>query len=335
MADGLLKAKHMEGESEFSALSAVIGGSAAGSRVFTSTSSQGLALMHELLFVAAGMRLPIVMVVVNRALSAPINIWNDWQDSISERDSGWIQIYAETVQEAVDAVIQAYKIAEHSEVLLPVMVCMDGFFLSHTVEPADIPNDVKGFLAKYVPTHAFLDPKKPMTQGPFSTPKYYYMLRKDLSKAVDDSARIIKKVNNDFSKRFKRRYGDGLIEVYGKGSTAIVTMGSLAGNVREVVDSSREISLVRIRTFRPFPKNELANALKSKKMVIVLEKNISLGTGEGAIFPELRSALLSLNKKPKLLNVICGLGGSEVSVEDIKKIIKDSNEKKEGSSWWL
>ena len=173
IADGKLKASHIEVESEFSAISAVIGGSAAGVRVYTATSSQGLALMHEALFAAAGMRFPIVMHVANRALSAPLSIWNDWQDSISERDSGWIQLFCETAQEVVDTTIQAYRIAEDKKVLLPIMVCMDGFFITHTMEPVDMPEkkDVDKFLPKYVPTYTILDTKKPASIGCFTFPK--------------------------------------------------------------------------------------------------------------------------------------------------------------------
>lgn len=337
IADGKLEARHIEVESEFSAISAVVGGSAAGSRVFTATSSQGLALMHEVVFAAAGMRLPIVMQVVNRALSAPINIWNDWQDSISERDSGWLQIYCETAQEVVDTTIQAYKIAENRNVLLPVMVCMDGFFISHTLEPVEMPGqkDVDSFLPGYTPEHAYLDPKRPMTQGPFTFPEPYMELRHDLSEAVDSSREIIMKVHDEYKDKFKRGYGNGLIEEYktkGK-KTAIITMGSLAGTVREAVDEKDGISLLKIRTFRPFPKEDLKKALKDKDTLIILEKNVALGTGTGALYHEIRSALLG--EKKKILDVICGIGGSEVTVEDVKKIADASKSKKDGDTWWL
>ncbi|MEA3229610.1 MAG: pyruvate ferredoxin oxidoreductase, partial [archaeon] len=239
-ADGTLKSKHIEVESEFSAISAVTGASAAGSRAYTASSSQGIALMHEVLFATAGMRLPVVMNIVNRALSAPINIWNDHQDTISERDSGWIQLYAETSQEVMDLTIQAFKIAEHKKVLLPIMICLDGFFISHTFEPVDIPDQKKvdRFLPKYRPDHAYLDPEKPMTQGPFAFPKPYIESRKDLSDAIDGSAEIIKAVSKDFRKHFGRQNGNGLIETYNlKGKkTAMVTLGSLAGTVKEASD---------------------------------------------------------------------------------------------------
>ena len=338
IADGKLDAKHMEVESEFSAMSAAVGGSAAGSRVFTATSSQGLALMNEVLFAASGMRLPIVMQVVNRALSAPINIWNDWQDAISARDSGWLQLYCETAQEVVDTTIQAYKIAEDNNVLVPVMVCMDGFFITHTLEPVELPDQKKvdKFLPSYKPTHAFLDPKKPMTQGPFAFPKPYMELRKQLSDAVDNSDTVIKKVHDDYAKAFGRKYGNGLVDEYKnkEKKTAIITMGTLAGTVREAVDVRDDIGLVRIRSYRPFPKDDLRKALKDAETVVILEKNIALGTGAGALFDEVRSALYNEGKQ-KILGVVCGIGGSEVTVDDVKKIADDSKKKKNGDIWWL
>lgn len=338
VADGKLKSKFMEVESEFSAISSVAGACAAGSRTFTASSSQGLALMHEVLFASAGLRLPLVMVVANRALSAPINIWNDQQDSISERDSGWIQLYVETVQEAADTLIQAYKIAEDKRVLLPVMVCMDGFILTHTMEPVDLPEEkeVKQFLPNYKPTHAILDSENPMTIGPFTYPEPYFKLRKELSTAVDNSKKIISEVNEEFGKKFKRKYGDGLIEEYKNDKdVAIVSMGSVVGTIKEVVDSRKDVGLVKIRCYRPFPKEELIKALKDKKTVIVIEKNIALGIGSGSVLPEIRSVLYSLDKRPKLIGFIAGLGGTDIRIKDIEKAVDDSKKMKDGEAEWL
>lgn len=338
VADGELNSKYLEVESEFSAISSLAGASATGVRTFTATASQGLALMHEVLFAVSGMRLPIVMVVANRALSAPINIWNDWQDSISERDAGWIQLYVETNQEAVDTIIQAYKISEDQKVLLPVMVCMDGFYLTHTNEPVDIPDkkDVVAFLPGYKPKHAYLDPKRPITQGPFTYPEIYYKLRKNLSDTVDASKGVIKKVNDEFEKGFKRGYGNGLIEGYKNNrSNVIISMGSVLGNVREVVDSRNDVGMVKIKCFRPFPREELQKALKSKKTVIVIEKNISLGLGSGALFSEVRDTIYSLKERPKIIGYIGGLGGVDLTTEKINTTVEKSKTKKDGEVEWL
>ncbi len=338
VADGKLKSKFMEVESEFSAISSVAGACAAGSRTFTATSSQGLALMHEMLFASAGMRLPLVMVVANRALSSPINIWNDQQDSISQRDAGWIQIYVETAQEAADSVIQAYRIAEDKRVLLPIMVCMDGFILTHSMEPAHLPDEkeVQEFLPKYNPTHAILDPKRPMTLGPFAYPEPYFRLRKELSTAIDESREAISEVNEKFAKKFKRKYGNGLIEEYKNNrKMAIVSMGSVVGTIREVVDSRNDVGVVRIRSYRPFPKKDLIKVLKDKKIVIILEKDISLGLGSGSVFSEVRDALYSLKKKPKVVGFIAGLGGVDITIKLINRAIEHSKKMKDGEVEWL
>jgi len=334
-ANGKLKSKYLEVESEFSALSACIGATATGFRSFTSTSSQGLALMHELLFAGAGMRLPLVMVVANRALSAPINIWNDQQDSISERDSGWVQIYAETVQEVVDSLLQAYKIAE--EIFVPVMVCMDGFYLTHVIEPVDIPeqNETNKFLPEYIPKFLYLNPKKPITQGGFAYPLPYMNSRKQLSDSILNSIKTVKKVNEDFFKHFKRKYGDGLVEEYKNDrNICIVAMGSVCGTIKEVVDKTKEAGLVRVRCFRPFPRDEVKKNLKDKKIVIVIDRDISLGN-RGALFTEIRDSLYGLKQKPKVVNFIAGLGGVDVSMEKIKKMIELSKKKEDGEMEWL
>jgi len=338
VANGELKSKFMEVESEFSAISSVAGACAAGSRTFTATSSQGLALMHEMLFASAGLRLPLVMVVANRALSAPINIWNDQQDSISERDAGWIQLYVETAQEAADSVIQAYRIAEDKRVLLPIMVCMDGFILTHTVEPAELPNEeeVQEFLPKYKPTHAILDPNRPMTLGPFAYPEPYFKLRKEISTSIDGSKNVISEINEEFAKKFKRKYGNGLVEEYKNNrKMTIVSMGSVVGTMREVIDSRNDVGLVKIRCYRPFPKEDLIRTSRSKKIVIVLEKDISLGLGSGSVFSEVRDALYTLKKKPKVVGFIAGLGGVDITNKMINRALDNSKKMKDGEVDWL
>ena len=335
VANGKLKSKYLEVESEFSALSACIGATATGFRSFTSTSSQGLALMHELLFAGAGMRLPLVMIVANRALSSPINIWNDQQDSISERDSGWVQIYVETVQEAVDSLLQAYKIAE--EIFVPVMICMDGFYLTHVIEPVDIPeqNETNKFLPEYIPKFLYLNPKKPITQGGFAYPLPYMNSRKQLSDSILDSIKTVKKTHDDFFKQFKRKYGDGLVEEYKNDrNVCIVAMGSVCGTIKEVVDKTKGVGLVRVRCFRPFPRDEIEKVLKNKKAVIVIDRDISLGN-RGALLTEIRDSLYGLKQKPKIVNFIAGLGGVDISMEKIKKMIELSKNQEDGDMEWL
>lgn len=335
-ADGKLKAKFLEVESEFSAMSSMVGANAAGSRVFTATSSQGLALMHEVLFATSGMRLPVVMIVANRALSAPINIWNDHSDTMAERDSGWIQLYTENVQETVDTLIQAYKIAE--KVLLPVMVCMDGFILTHVIEPVDIPEQkgVDEFLPKYNPDHAVLDTERPMTLGPFAYPEPYFDLKKDMEEAIQDSKYVIADVNEEFAKKFKRKYGDGFIEEYKNDKdTVIIALGSVCGTIKEVVDKRKDLGLLRIKCFRPFPTEELIKVLKGKKTIIVLEKAFAYGLGVGPVFAEIRNALYPFTEKSKFINVIAGLGGVDIRVNQVNGVVEKSKQMKDGEVVWM
>jgi pyruvate ferredoxin oxidoreductase alpha subunit len=321
VADGELNAEYIRVESEHSAISAAVGASSAGVRTFTATSSQGLALMHEILFIAAGMRNPIVMADANRALSAPLSIWNDQQDSISERDTGWMQFYAENAQEALDFVIQAYKISENKEVLLPSMVCVDGFILTHTVEPVDIPSpeDVDKFLPPYQPEHAYLDPEDPMSLGTFTDPDYYMDARYDMEVAMEGSKNIIREVNKEFEEIFGRKYG--FIENYKCEDAEIimVAMGSICGTIKAVVDNLRQegekVGLLKIIAYRPFPKDEIYEAVKNADRIAVLDKNISFGIG-GVLFSEIK-AKMDVNAS----GFILGLGGRDVAPEDIINIV--------------
>jgi len=323
VADGDLKAEYIRVESEHSAISAAVGASGTGIRTFTATSSQGLALMHEILFAAAGLRNPIVMGNANRALSAPLSIWNDQQDSISQRDTGWMQFFAENAQEALDFVIQAYKISENKEVLLPSMVCVDGFILTHTVEPVDIPTqeDVDKFLPPYEPI-AYLDPEDPMSLGTFTDPDYYMEARYAMEVAMEKSKDIIREVNQQFEEVFGRKYG--FVENYNceDAEIIIVAMGSICGTIKAVVDKLRDngekVGLLKVIAFRPFPKEEIYEAVKNADRIAVLDKNISFGIG-GVLFNEIKAKM-----DVDASGFILGLGGRDVSPEDIIGIVKET-----------
>ena len=322
VANGDLAAEYIRVESEHSAISAAVGASGTGVRVFTATSSQGLALMHEILFAAAGLRVPIVMGNANRALSAPLSIWNDQQDSISQRDTGWMQLFAEDAQEALDLVLQAYKISENEKVLLPCMVCVDGYYLTHTVEPVDIPTqeEVDDFLPPYQPTHSYLDPKDPMSIGTFTDPNYYMEARHDMEVAMEGAKEVIKTVNKEFAEKFGRKYD--LVENYmcDDAEIIIVAMGSICGTIKAVIDNMRKeghkVGLLRVIAFRPLPTEDIYNAVKNAERIAVLDKNISFGIG-GVLFNEIK-AKMNVDAR----GFILGLGGRDVSNEDIRNIIE-------------
>lgn len=324
VADGAIKGEYVKVESEHSAMSVVIGACATGARTFTATASQGLALMFEMLFVASGMRLPIVMVNANRALSAPINIWNDQQDSIAARDSGWIQLYVETNQEALDTTLMAFKIAEDPHVKLPVMVCMDGFVLTHTVEPVEIPDDdkVRDFLGEYKP-ELYLDPKDPMAQGAFADPSTYTELRYKQQEGMVNALEVIKKVDSEFKKVFGRGYG-GLVDEFKTdgAEVIIVTIGSVAGTIKDIIDLDglKGVGLLRIKSFRPLPKEDIRRVLKNAKVVGVVEKDVSIGINEGALASEIRDALYG-EGSGRILSFMAGLGGRDIALDTVRGII--------------
>jgi len=317
-------------ESEHSALSAIVGASIAGARTFTATASQGLALMHEVLHNAAGMRLPLVMCVGNRALSAPLNIWNDWQDGISQRDTGWIQLYCKNNQEVIDILIQAYRIAETAS--FPVMVGMDGFYLTHEITTIDLPEkgEIAGFLPPFKPNYS-LDVETPLSFGTYMNPQYYMDAKAQQQREMLESAKTIQSVAAEFEKVFKRKQA-ALIEEYRSGDAdkVVVTMGSLAENAEIAVDELRtagqKVGLVRVKCFRPFPATELSRALKGK-LVAVMEKDVSFGY-EGALATELKAAL-----REDVLDVVCGLGGRDVKVGDVKKVFEMLGQKRTGTAW--
>ena len=334
VANGEIDSKYIRVESEFAAISACLGAQATGVRSYTSTSSQGLALMFEVLFIVSGMRLPIGMTVVNRALSAPINIWNDQQDSMSCRDTGWIQLYAETAQECHDLTLMQYKISENKDVLLPSMVCLDGFTLSHMYEPFDVPKKelVKDFLPEYVPTHAILDPEQPLTLGPIGFPTHFMELRKAQADAMDNSLKVIEEVFNEFSEKFKAEIKGTRPEKYSHveeyktdgAEIVFVSLGSVAGSIKDVVDELRskgeKVGLVKIVTFRPFPKDAIIKALKNANKVAIVEKAISPGACGGPIFDEISSLLYTEDHHAELRNFIVGLGGRDVKLAHIRKM---------------
>lgn len=332
VADGELDAHYIKVESEHSAMSAAIGASGAGVRVFTATSSQGLAYMHEPVFAAAGMRVPIVMADANRALSSPINIWNDQQDSLSERDAGWIQIYAETGQEAFDTTIQAFKIAENKDVLLPVMVCVDGFILTHTVDPVELitQEDVDEFLPPYVPEHSYLDPKDPMSLGTLADPAHYMEIRYDIEKALQNSLSVIEEVGKEYGEKFGRTYG--LIEEYKSEDAEIIliAMGSLCDTIKDVVDEHREngekVGLVRVRVYRPFPKDALKEAVGDAKLAVI-DKDVSFSSG-GALYLDTKATVNN-----DTYNYIVGLGGRDITPKEIDEIIEKTKNPQNDVEW--
>lgn len=328
VADGELKAEFVNVESEHSAASVVLGATASGVRSFTATSSQGLILMSEVLFNIAGMRLPVMLVCANRALSAPINIWNDHQDSIAVRDNGWIQFYAENNQEAVDFIIQGYKIGEDSRIMLPVMVNMDGYILTHGMEVVDIPEEEKvdKFLPSYNPPYK-LDVDNPLSFGLLGDPEVYLETRLAIQKTMENVLSFIPEVSREFSALLGRE-GLRLIEAYRieDAEVVLVAMGSVCGTIKEVVDEERlnsnKVGLLRVITYRPFPKVEIYKKLKGVPYVSVLDKAISLGS-DGPLYTETK-ALFGSSDNIKISGFIGGLGGRDITKATIRKIIEMS-----------
>jgi pyruvate ferredoxin oxidoreductase alpha subunit len=325
VANGKLDAEYITVENELSALSACVGASAAGSRTYSATTSQGLMLMAEVVFNASGMRLPIIMSIANRAMGAPLSIWNDMQDSISLRDAGWLQFYAEDNQEATDLHFIAYKVAEDPAVQLPALVCFDGFILSHTYEPIDMisQEQVDMFLPKFNPAEK-LDAKDPISFGMYATPEYYLEFRYEMDLAQKRAKDVIAKAGKEFGTMFGRDYS-ALVEGYqlDDAETAIVAMGSICGTTKDAIDEMRaagkKVGLLKIRVFRPFPSEEIAKALSHVKRVAVLDKNISLGAKGGATAIEVRDAMYGSTIPVK--GYVLGLGGRDIRKKDIGEIV--------------
>jgi len=329
VADGAVDTELVLVESEHSALSAAVGAAAAGARAMTATSSQGLALMFEILHIAAGLRLPIVMAVVNRALSAPINIHCDHSDTMNCRDAGWIQFYAENSQEAYDAIIMGVRIAEHPDVRLPLMVCLDGFILSHTLERIEVLDDevVQNFVGEYKPERTLLDVDHPITVGALYLPDHYFEHKMQEALAQLKAYPVIREVAKGFTGLSGRSYD--FIEKYHMedAERAVIALGSTAGTAKDAVDELRaqgeKVGLIKISFFRPFPYEDLVEALKPVKALAVMDRAIAFGSKGGPVYTDIRSALYDQPLDLKMVNYIYGLGGRDVSPEDIKIVFDD------------
>jgi pyruvate ferredoxin oxidoreductase alpha subunit len=340
VANGEVHTEFVPVESEHSAMSACVGAAAAGARAFTATSSQGLALMVEILYIASGLRLPIVLAVVNRALSAPINIHNDHSDAYLMRDSGWIMLFAENVQEAYDTTIQAFKIAEHPEVQLPTSVHIDGFFLSHTLEniytlpdeavyeflggPRKIPKVRVDYFDEEV--DYALNPARPLSFGSLALYDYYFEMKIPQLIAINKALDVIKQVNEEWYELTGRRYGNGLVDPYmvEDADIVIVAMGSSAGTIRSVVKKYRErglkIGLLRVRSYRPFPHSDIRSLLRNTKLVAVMDR--AIGPGQyGALYLDIASTLYHERSKPILVDYVYGLGGRDLSPDMVSTMI--------------
>ena len=335
VADGELDSEFLTVDSEFSALSVLVGVCAAGGRGYSSTTSQGLALMYEVLYNVSGLRMPLVMNVANRAMGAPLNIWNDQQDAIGARDVGWIQIYAENVQEAVDATLQAYKIAEDSQIRTPVMVCMDGFVLTHVYEPVELLDKQKSreFLPDYQPAD-ILDPAHPKTFGAFADPSTYTEFRYQQFEAQIKALAKIEQVAREFEETFGRYYG-GLLDGYflDDAEVVIVTLGSVIGTIKDAIDAMRsegkKVGLLKVRSYRPFPVQALRKALKDAAVIAVMEKDVAIG-GEAGLVTDLKAAFYNSSIRTPIIGFTAGLGGRDITVKDIRKIVAKAEAARKG-----
>jgi len=328
-ADGLITGEYVCPESEHSAMSVCIGAASAGGRVMTATASQGLALMWEMLYIAAGLRLPIVAAIANRSLSAPINIHGDHSDTMGARDSGWIQIYSESCQEAYDNFIQAFRIAEHLDVRTPVLVGLDGFIISHSLEVIQVEDDeeVKKFVGEYKSLYPLLDEKAKMTVGPIDFTDYYFEHKRNQIEGIENAPPVIEEVGKEFGKKFGREYG--FFEEYrmDDAELCMVVMSSAAGTCKDAIDELRSegkrVGLLKPRIFRPFPHQRISEVLKKMKAVAVLDRSSSPGAFGAPLFTEIRSAVYDYEERPKIVNYVYGLGGRDIKVEHFKEIASE------------
>ncbi len=325
VANGELDASYIPVESEHSAMSACLGSAAVGARTFTATAGQGLELMHEVLYIASGMRLPIVMAVANRALSPPINIWGDHSDAMAVRDTGWIQIFTENGQEVVDNILCAFRIAGDQRVLLPVMVHLDGFHLTHMIEPIYIPEQSE--VDEFLPPHEYptpLDPNRPVTMGGFGPPYIYTETKKAQVETLEAAKSVILECWREFGRSFGRQYHP--VESYHSegAKVLLLTMGSFSETAMEAIDKMRaegkDVGLLRIRLWRPFPFAELRQAVKDAEVLVVLDRAISFGGPGGPVCSEIKSALYNEKKKPKVVGIVGGLGGRDITVAGFEAI---------------
>lgn len=331
VANGELKASYIPVESEHSAMSACLGSSAVGARTFTATASQGLELMHEVLYVASALRLPVVMAVANRALSAPISIWSDHSDAMAVRDTGWIQIFVENGQETVDNVICGFRIGEDSRVLLPVMIHLDGFSLTHVIEPIILPEQSE--VDKFIPPFKYplpLDPEKPVTMGAFGPPFIYTEVKWAQEINLEAAKKVILECWQEFGKTFGRYYSP--VESYHSegAKVLLLTMGSLSETAMVAVDKMRgegkDVGLLKLRLWRPFPFAELRQAVKDAEVLIVLDRALSFGGPGGPVFSEIKAALYHEAKKPKVIGFVGGLGGRDISMSGFEEMINQGIE---------
>ena len=332
VSNGEVDTEFVAVESEHSAMSATIGAEAAGARAMTATSANGLSLMWEMIYIASSLRLPIVMALVNRAVSGPLNIHNDHSDAMGVRDAGWIMLFSENNQEAYDNMLMAHRIAEHKDVQLPVMICQDGFITSHSIENIELENDeeVKKFVGQYKPEHYLLNDKEPIAIGPLDLQAYLFEHKAQQAEAMKNAKKVIKEVAKEFEKWTGRKYE--FFEKYklDDAEIAIVCMNSTAGTTKAVVDELREkgvkAGLLKLRMFRPFPAEEIAEALQGLKAVAILDKADSLNAAGGALFEDVTSAMYVNKKQVPMVNYIYGIGGRDTTTMQIESVYNDLQE---------
>ena len=329
VANGSVDSDFVAVESEHSAMSACIGAEAAGARAMTATSANGLSLMWEMIYIASSLRLPIVLSLVNRAVSGPLNIHNDHSDAMGVRDAGWIMLFSENNQEAYDNTLMAHRIAEHKDVMLPLMVCQDGFITSHSIENIELVEDdkVKEFVGEYHPEHYLLNKEEPIAVGPLDVQSYLFEHKAQQAQAMENAKKVILEVAEDFEKMTGRKYG--FFEEYklDDAEVAIVCMNSTAGTTKFVVDNLREqgikAGLLKLRVFRPFPVNEIAKALSHLKAMAILDKASSLNAAGGALFQDVTSAMYVENCHVPAVNYVYGIGGRDTKADEIEGVYND------------